>query len=263
MSTLVWDAIGDRRYESGIDRGVLYLPDGSGVPWNGLTAVTEKTEKEVSSVYYDGVKISDLAYAGDFVGTLNAITYPDEFVELEGYGELRGGVFVGEQRPQMFGLCYRTKLGTDLDADAGYKLHILYNVLAIPSDKTYDTLTDSSTSTEFEWNITAIPEEIPGFRPTAHIILSSKDINPTLLSDIEDLLYGTESTAPTLLPIADLVDYISDWVASISVTDNGDGTWSLTTNIPGVIVDNGDGSFQLNNVNATYLDADTYELSDT
>ncbi len=108
---MVWDRVGDRVYETGLDKGVLYLPDGSAVPWNGLTAIIEQFNKESSSVYYDGMKISDLVVLGEFAASMKAVTYPDEFVELEGLGSPRGGLFFGDQRPQTFGLCYRTQIG--------------------------------------------------------------------------------------------------------------------------------------------------------
>ena len=136
MPILEWDKVGERYYETGIDRGVLYMPDGSAVPWNGLTSVIEHFDKSTSPVYYDGMKISDLVSLGDFSATMKAVTYPEEFVEIEGSAKLRNGLFVGDQPPQTFCLCYRTKIGNDVDGvDSGYKIHLIYNLTAIPSDK--------------------------------------------------------------------------------------------------------------------------------
>jgi hypothetical protein len=261
---MVWDRVGDRVYETGLDKGVLYLPDGSAVPWNGLTAIIEQFNKESSSVYYDGMKISDLVVLGDFAASMKAVTYPDEFVELEGLGSPRSGMFFGDQRPQTFGLCYRTQIGNDLEGDvAGYKIHILYNVTALPREKTYGSITADPSLVEFEWDITAVPEEVPGFRPTAHIIIDSRDFDAWLLEELEEMLYGGYLKEAVLLPMSILVSYINEWYR-IKIIDNGDGTWeaiSARDNL--IMVDVADDLFTIVQVNALYLDDVTYEISDT
>lgn len=194
MAILEWDELEDRVYETGLDRGVLYLPDGSAVPWNGLTSVIEAFDKEVSAVYYDGMKINDLVSLGSFAATMRAITYPEEFVELEGFGEITNGVFAADQMPQLFGLCYRTQIGNAVEGDsAGYKIHLLYNVLAIPNQKEYQTISNETEPTEFEWSLTAIPEEVPGMRPTAHYVIDSREIDPWLLEELEEFIYGSNA----------------------------------------------------------------------
>lgn len=263
MRELFWDVTGDRSYESGIDRGVLYLPDGSAVPWNGLAAVTEKFDKSSSPVYFDGRKIADVVVLGDFSATMKAWTYPDEFIELEGSGSLREGVFFGDQPPQIFGLSYRTRVGTDQDADAGYKIHILYNVTAIPHDRAFVSESNSSNLAEFEWDIFAVPEEVPGFRPTAHIIIDSRRISPTILSDLEDRLYGTTWTDATLMPMSDMVLFMTEQY-TVRITDNGDGTWTATT--PGALItylDVDHTEFQIDEANAVFVSADEYRISDS
>lgn len=264
MPSLTWDRVGDKTYESGLDKGVLYLPDGSAVVWNGLTSVIESFDKETTPVYYDGMKINELVTLGDFSATMTAVTYPDEFSEVEGMGSLRRGGFLGDQTPQSFGLCYRTMVGNDLSgSDYGYKIHIVYNLVAIPSDKTYASLSDSPTLVEFEWKLTAVPEELPGFRPTAHIVINSKDFDPWLLEDLEGMLYGSSTAFAALIPMPDLVTYISEW-ARVRIVDNGDGTWSAVSERPGFIEFlNGVDLFQINQANAVYLDDVTYEITDT
>lgn len=263
---LVWDQIGERAYESGLDRGVLYLPDGSAVPWNGLTSIIEKFDRESSPVYYDGAKIADNIILGSFAGTMRAITYPDEFTELEGLGYMRQGMFVGDQRPKAFGLSYRTKIGNDVvGQDAGYKIHILYNVTAIPLEKAHATLSAQASLEEFEWEISAVPEEIPGFRPTAHFVINSTDIDPWLLEDLELMLYGSNELEnevdAALIPLSELAIFINDW-ARITITDNEDGTWTATSQRDGLIDIVGD-LFTITQANVTWLDADTYVISDT
>lgn len=262
MPKIQWDTVGDRTYEGGLDRGVLYLSNGSGVPWNGLTDVTEKNEKKVSPIYFDGIKTHDKVELGDFAGSMSAITYPEELLEYEGYGRLVRGVFVGDQEPMPFGLSYRTRVGNDVDGNAGYKIHAIYNVTAIPSDKQYSTLTDSPEFTEFEWDITAVPEEVAGFRPTAHIVLDSRHVDETLLNDVELLLYGGETADAILPPFEDLMELILGFFL-VEIVDNNDGTWTAYTDFDGYITELADGEFRMDNVNAEYLDADTYELSDT
>lgn len=263
MTELVWDNVGDRTFETGLDKGVLYLPDGSAVPWNGLTSITEKTDKESSPVYYDGQKINDLTTFGDFSASMKAITYPDEFSLLEGMVTLSDGVYLGGQRPQSFGLCYRTRLGNDVDGDtAGYKIHLLYNVTAIPADKTYDSVSDNVEPMEFEWDISAIPEDLEGFRPSAHLVINSLDIHPDLLRYLEAQLYGDETTTPELPPMQEFVNFIDEWYV-IMIRDLGNGVWSASTTIDGLIEVTPEGVFQIHSANAVYLDVDTYEISNS
>jgi hypothetical protein len=264
MAGLVWDKIGERIYERGLDKGVLYLPDGTAVPWNGLTSIVEKFDKETTPIYYDGMKVNELVILGDFSAIMNAITYPDEFLDLEGFVSTRPGVFYGDQRPKPFGLCYRTKIGNDLDGDSlGYKIHIVYNITALPNDRSYASLTESPSLVEFEWSITAVPEEFPGFRPTAHIIIDSRTIDPWLLEEIEEILYGSDSSDASLMPMPELISYINDWYR-LKITDNGDGTWTATEARPGFIsINELEQSFVITNANASYLDGDTYVITDT
>lgn len=264
MSTIVWDKVGDRTYQTGVDRGVLYLPDGSGVPWNGLTSIAETPNRESNPVYFDGKKINDLVTLSDFVGSMKAITYPEEFLEFEGIASLRDGLHYADQRVKCFNLSYRTLIGSDVNDGLGYKLHILYNVTAVAKDKEYATLNEETSLTEFEWDITAVPEEIPGFYPTAHIIVDSRNVHPLLLQDIEKMLYGDDDSEASLTPMADLVTYLATWFL-IKITDNGDGTWTAEAPHPGYIefVDGDPTQFRILHANATYLDADTYEISDT
>ena len=262
MPILEWDKVGSKVYETGLDRGVLYMPDGSAVPWNGLTSIIETFDKSTSSVYFDGMKISDLVSLGDFSATMKAVTYPEEFVEIEGSAKLRNGLFVGDQPPQTFCLCYRTKIGNDLDVEAGYKLHLIYNLTAIPSDKTYIGIKDSMSLTEFEWKITSIPEDIPGFRPTAHITVNSIDIDPWLLEDLECILYGNSNNVAKLIPMPEIIDFINSWYR-VKIIINSDGTWTATSKRDELISYIDTDMFQITSANVAYLDLDLYYLSDT
>lgn len=262
MSTIVWDSAPDRLFDSGLDRGVLYPPSGPAVPWNGLTSIVEKFDEDRQPIYYDGRKINDLIVLGDFEATMRAVTFPKEFTELEGMSQAIPGMFLANQKPQTFGLTYRTKIGNAIGEDVGYKIHILYNITAVPSDRTYSTITDIPSITEFEWEITGIPEEVPGFRPTAHIIIDSTDLDPVLVAAIEDALYGTSSTDPMLLSVPELTLYLLSWAAVVLI-DNGDGTYTAYSSQPGVITFPSSGEFAIDPIPGAYLDADTYTITYT
>lgn len=259
MATLVWDDVGTRFYENGVDRGVLYLPDAIGVPWNGLISVNEKTVgNELSSFHFDGVKYIDIASGGDFSATLRAYTYPDEFLECEGVVELNNGLFATNQRPKRFGLSYRTRVSNDLKEDT-YKIHVLYNLTAIPNQKNYQTIGEVEDAMEFEWTINAVPGAIHGAEPTAHLIFDTRLMSPTMLKDLEDLLYGTGVIDSRLPDITTLASFIDSWVI-LRITDNLDGTW--TAEGPDEYFTMLDATtFQIDRANAEYLDADTYYIS--
>ena len=212
MTALAWDEVGERRYETGVDRGVLYPRNGVGVPWNGLTAITEVRAKEVKSYYSDGIKYLDHQVLGAFSGTLQAYTYPDELDVLTGNPAFAAGVFLHDQPVRAFSLSYRTRIGNDLDGeDHGYKLHLLYNVLAAPGDFAAVSLAKSVTPQVFEWTLNAVPPLAVGIRPTAHISLNTRSIDPDLLSDIEDILYGTVSTDPEFPDLIFLLEMIEEF----------------------------------------------------
>lgn len=263
MPTIDWDRVGKRTYESGLDRGVLYLPDGSGIPWNGLTSVVEKPSSSSEQVFFDGMKVNEIITPGDYQATMKAVTYPDIFSEFEGqYGETPG-VLYGNQPPKMFNLSYRTFIGNDLDgADAAYKIHILYNLFATPTDKAYAPISDQPSLVEFEWDLNAIPEEITNQRPTAHITIDSRKTDPLLLAEIEKKLYGSVATFPELPSMQDMVTLITDWYR-ILVVDNGDGTWTVFTDLVDAITVDFDGVFTITGIDAIYLDMETYQMMTT
>lgn len=261
MTVLQWDQIGDRVFESGVDRGVLYFPEGGGVAWNGIISVSESPNATVRPVYFDGVKSDDIVTPGDWAGTLNAYTYPEEFLRFEGVLEDQSGFWVADQPNLTFGLSYRTKVGDDvLGLDLGYKIHLLYNLTAIPSAKAYATLTVDPTPINFSWSLSSIPENIDGYRPTAHVIIDSRTMDPYLLQDVEDLLYGDEDGVPTLPPLKGFHAFVRNWNRLI-ITDNLDGTWTAESRTDGYITMLSDTEFEITTDSAEYLDAVTYEIS--
>lgn len=196
---LVWDKTGERFYETGVNKGVLYPQDASGeypkgVVWNGLTAVTESPSgAEATPLYADNIKYLNLVSAEEFGATVEAYTYPDEFAECNGEAALAKGVTVGQQTRKTFGMSYQTKVGNDINGDLGYKIHIIYGALAAPSEKAYATVNDSPEAITFSWEISTTPVEVTGFKPTASITVDSTKVDADKLAALEAILYGSES----------------------------------------------------------------------
>lgn len=201
---ITWDKSGERYYETGVKRGVLYVMDkgayGNGVAWNGLTAVTESPSgAEASPMYADDIKYLNLYSAEEFAATVEAYTYPDEFAECDGSAEIAPGVTIGQQKRKTFGMCYTTVLGNDTDGnDYGYKIHIIYGANAAPSEKAYATINDSPEAITFSWELSTTPVEVAGHKPTASLTIDSTKTAPAKMKAIEDILYGTESQEPRL-----------------------------------------------------------------
>lgn len=209
---ITWDKTGERFYETGVDRGVLYPQDKTGaypkgVAWNGLTAVTENpTGAEPTPLYADNIKYLELMSVEEFGATIEAFTYPDEFEKCDGSAELTPGVSIGQQPRQAFGLSYRTKLGNDIEYDDyGYKLHLIYGGKASPSDKGYETINDSPDAIQFSWDVTTTPVPVSGFKPTASLVIDSTKISEEALEAIEDILYGVSPETEGRLPLPDEV----------------------------------------------------------
>lgn len=217
MSKLVWDKAGERFYETGVNKGVLYpLSAGAynkGVAWNGLTAVTESPSgAEATPLYADNIKYLNLISAEEFGATIEAYTYPDEFAECNGEVALATGVAIGQQTRKTFGMCYQTKVGSDTDADLGYKIHIIYGALAAPSEKAYATINDSPEAITFSWEVTTTPVEVTGMKPTAYLTIDSTKAEASKLAELEAILYGSESEEARL----PLPDEIAQLMGSIA-----------------------------------------------
>ena len=213
MSKLVWDNTGERLYETGVSKGVLYIPTGGvyskGVAWNGLTAVTESPSgAEATPLYADDIKYLNLMSNEEFGCTIEAYTYPDEFAECDGSASLVDGVYIGQQARKTFGFCYRTVLGNDTENnDHGYKLHLIYGCLAAPSEKSYATINDSPEAITFSWEVSTTPVNVAGHKPTACITIDSTKVDPTKLATLETKLYGDTSAEP-MLPLPDEIAQI-------------------------------------------------------
>ena len=206
MAKLVWDESGKRLYETGVEKGVLYVQGENGtyengVAWNGLTAVTESPSgAEPTALYADDIKYLELFSAEEFGATIEAYTYPEEFEACDGSASLGTGVTIGQQDRKAFGICYRTVVGNDVKGNEhGYKLHLIYGAKAKPSEKAYATVNDSPEAVTFSWEVSTTPVNVAGFKPTASVTIDSTKIEAGKLKSIEDKLYGTETQEPTLL----------------------------------------------------------------
>lgn len=238
MATLVWDQVGERLYETGVDHGVLYIPDNTGeyvdgVAWNGLTTVTESPSGAASNPQYaDNIKYLNLISAEEFGATVEAFTYPEEFAQCDGTAMPEPGVAIGQQSRKIFGLCYRTRVGNDLDGtDHGYKLHLIYGAQAAPSQKAYATINDSPAATAFSWDVTTTPVQVEGYKPTAMLSIDSTKVDDAALGDLEDILFGSGGV-DARLPLPDeVLGLFAGSITDVRLTDANAPTYDGITKV--------------------------------
>ena len=220
MTRISWDQDKERLYETGIDRGVLYKKIksgtnagqyGTGVPWNGLTGVTESPSgAEETALYANNKKYLSLYSKEDLGGTIKAYTYPDEWEECDGSAEIATGVTVSQQPRTGFGMTYRTIVGNDAAGeDYGYKIHLIYGATASPSSKDYQTINDSPEAIEFSWEYKTVPVDVPNHKPTSMIVIDSTEVDDTALAAIEDILYGADNSEPRLPLPSEIISILS------------------------------------------------------
>lgn len=215
MPKIVWDKTGEHFYETGLDHGVFYSVNKetgayeNGVAWNGLTSVSETPSgAEANPQFADNIKYLNLFSAEEFGATIEAFTYPDKFAECDGSAEIATGVRIGQQPRKPFGLCYRTKIGNDtVGQDYGYKLHMIYNAMASPSERGYTPINDSPEAIAMSWELTTTPVNVDDFNPTALLTVDSTKTDPAKLKALEDILYGTDENAPRM-PLPDEIKAI-------------------------------------------------------
>lgn len=206
MARIVWDEDSKRLYETGVDRGVLYPrvsgEYSTGVPWNGLTAVSESPSgAEATDLYADNIKYLSMRSAETFSCTIEAYTYPKEFEACDGTASIATGVTIGQQDRTPFGFCYRTLIGNDTEGQGhGYKIHIIYGCTASPSERSYQTVNDSPEAITFSWEVNTTPINVTGHKPTACLIIDSTLVDSEKLTKLENALYGDSSgDGPKLL----------------------------------------------------------------
>lgn len=244
MTVLSWDGTGERLYETGVDRGVLYIPNNgiydTGYAWNGLTAVTESPSgAEPTALYADNIKYLTLMSAEDYGITIEAYTSPVQFALCDGTAQVSAGVFVGQQPRKAFGFSWRTRIGNDVSAsDFGYKLHLVWGAMASPSEKAFETINDTPDAITLSWEVSTTPVAATGFKPVASMTIDSTKVLPAALSQLENALYGTSGSSPRL-PSPDEVVAIFTGSAPTSVTPTAPtataaGVITIPT-VPGVV----------------------------
>lgn len=205
MAKLVWDNVGEKSFEAGIDHGVLYPQDASGtypegVVWNGLTTISESPEGgDENDFYADNIKYGTLRGTENFGGSIEAYMFPDEFYEMDGSQEIATGVRVSGQNRRTFGLSYRSLIGNDVSGlDLGYKIHLVYGCSVSPSEQSHETINDSPEPGTMSWDFTTVPVPVDGKKPTAHLVIDSTKIDADKLAILEGVLYGSESASARL-----------------------------------------------------------------
>lgn len=248
MTTITWDGTTDRKYETGVDRGVLYLPTGGvydqGFAWNGLTAVTEKPSgAEPTKLYADNMIYQNLLSVEEFMATVEAYTYPNEFAACDGSAEPSDGVYVGQQPRRPFGLSYRTLLGDpEQGTELGHKIHLAYGLLAAPSEKKYQTVNDTPEGVNFSWEVTSTPVAISGtnpvtgkaYKPSSIITIDSTKVDPADLAELEAKLYGTVGEDPMLPSPDEVLAIFSGALTLATPTEPTFDTETDTITIPSV-----------------------------
>jgi hypothetical protein len=210
MAAIVWDASGQRFYETGVDKGVLFpmKTDGTydtGVAWNGLMGVSESPSgAEPNPQYADNIKYLNLLSTEEMGATIEAFTYPEEFGVCDGTVEPTDGVLLGQQGRRQFALTFRTRVGNDVSDELGYKIHLLYGCMAAPSEKDFQSVNDSPEAVTFSWEVTTTPVNVTGQKPTAHIVIDSRSADATKLTAFEAIIYGSEALDPRI-PLPDEV----------------------------------------------------------
>lgn len=261
MSKLEWNRPQDQIFEAGLDRGVIYVEDGPVVAWSGLSSVDDEGESTIREFFIDGIKYLAMVSPRDWKGKLVAYTYPAEFAELIGVAEMGDGLYVDSQVPGRFNLSYRTMISAPaVDTIPHYKIHLIYKVMASLAGFTSETLTSDATDpTGFEFELSAVPIQIPGRRPSAHIILDTRKMTDSTRTQLEDLIYGSDTQEPTLPTIPQLVDLLN-YGDEVIVVDNGDGTWTATGSNANIQILDDEGHFAIHNVAAEYLSEDIYRF---
>lgn len=260
MTKLIWGAIGGHYFEAGVDRGVFYPNEGPGIAWHGLVAVnTSPSEAEGDIQYYDGVKYQQRRMRESFEATISAFTYPVEFEEYNGYSENQAN----RNRRKSFDFCYRTGVGSDVAGDLSYKIHLVYNALATPSDNAYKTADSNAVPIEFAWDISTTPISIPGMSPSAHIVISPLDTTVKTMQPLEDILYGSDGSDPRMPSIEEVMAMFEKSM-TLQIIDHGDGTWTAIGPDEMVYmwdVGGPDEMLVIDSPSAIYLDLDTYTVS--
>lgn len=257
MTALSWGAPGQRFYEAGTDRGVLYVDANPGVAWNGLKAVNEDPSGGTSApLYQDGQRFHNGMTLEEFNGSIEAFTSPPEFDVCDGMQSPYAGLVFNQQARKPFNLSYRTLIGNDVDGtDHGYKIHLVYNITVESTKIAYATTSQTPSLVTFTWNITTKPMAIPGYKPTAHITVDTTTAPPLVIDALESILYGDGDSDPRFPALTELMGLFS-----LTVIDNEDGTWTAIGE-PEFIYMLDDTTFEINWPTAVNVPPDSFTIS--
>ena len=257
MAKVAWDTSAERFYEVGLDRGVLYTTDSPGVPWNGLISVDENPDGgDVRSLYQDGLIYRQVPVFEEYRATISAYQRPAQFGPCEGRYAGLSGMVIPQQRRKPFGMSYRTFVGNSLGNQQNYQIHILYNMLAKPSQRIYRSLDGSGNAMILAWDVSGTPATVPGYRKTPHLVVDSSLVTPELLAALEDILYGTDVDDPRLPTPSEIFELGFGFI----VIDNEDGTYTVTAPDSVLTILDPD-SFQVDSDQAVVIDANSFTLT--
>jgi hypothetical protein len=257
---LVWNTPGERYFETGVDRGVLYI-DGEGHAWSGLVSVDESPSGgENRSYYLDGIKYLTLSSREEYSATVSAYYSPPAFDACDGLSEIRSGLFVANQRRKSFGFSYRTRVGNDIDSiNHGYKIHIVYDAVAAPSNRSYQSISNEPEASLLTWSVITKPRVIPEASLSSHIVVDTTKASPFSVSELEDILYGTDLSAPRLPDPEEIISIFTD-SSEFAVTDLGNDMFSITGSDLAVL-SLGNSRYQITSDNVVPVDADRAQIS--
>lgn len=261
---ITWDDPDKRYYQHGLDRGVLYIPTINPVAWNGLVGVDEGGDGSSEMLYRDGIVYLSDADAGDFVGSITSIMYPDAFSQCIGIPKATDGFYVDNQKPTPFHLSYRSLIGSGTRGDMfGYQIHLIYNCMAVIGQRSRNTIGADTAPVEFKFDITCTPVKLPGYRPTAHYIVDTRNLSPATVTEIETILYGTaDGVTPGRMPTPTELYELMFFGPAMTFTVHTDGTYTVegsSDNLEELVPDI---SFTMYNINAADNGDGTYNVSD-
>lgn len=259
---ITWDEPTKRYYQHGLDHGVLYIPGKDPLAWNGLINFDEGGPGNTVLLYRDGVVYLADAEPGDHVGAITSMMYPDAFGACIGIPRTTDGLYADNQKPKPFSMSYRTLIGSGSAGDMfGYQLHLVYNCMATIGQRKRNTIGKETTPVEFTFDVVCTPVKLAGYRPTAHFIIDTRGLSKSTVTQVEEILYGTATTPGRMPTPTELFD-IMNFGDAITVTDHGDGTFTVEGASDNVF-DVEPWYFQLNNINSTMPDANgQYTISD-
>lgn len=262
MTRLVWGELEDRTFETGVSCAVLYADSGTGVPWNGVVSIVEKSSGGDSrSFFYDGDKYAHKITNESFEFSIEAFTYPRNFSMCDGSQAVRPGFRIGNQKRKPFHLSYRTIVGDGVSSERGYKIHFVYNAMVLPAEKSRETMSESTEAALFSWDAVTTPLRFPGYRPSAYFEVDSREVKPQALTLLENVLYGTDTTLPRM-PMPDEIAGILDLTFDgIELIVHGDGTFTISSE-NGQITTFPDGSFEIDS-ESVVVSGDQYTVSTT